>query len=223
MRLGLQLRVQQHDFLAIAEAESDTQMAAVLLAAGSGGGVTDLRTTVAMTSTDATGAFAAARMAPGPPAMITPAPTAHAAQPIIEPQPPPTSSRIDAADTEERVSFAASSRGDDATGNPSTEVYLLTDSIDEDGARRRTRPTTARDQSRDKAEAAAEKAKLQAELDELAGRSGCHRFITPRRWTAIAPGSRARSSSSPRRDRQDSRSLTLCRLWAGLYRISGSP
>jgi hypothetical protein len=35
-------------------------MMATLLAAASGGGVTDLRTTVAMTSTDATGAFAAA-------------------------------------------------------------------------------------------------------------------------------------------------------------------
>jgi hypothetical protein len=35
-------------------------MAAVLLAAGSSGGITDLRTTVAMTSTDAKGAFAAA-------------------------------------------------------------------------------------------------------------------------------------------------------------------
>jgi hypothetical protein len=35
-------------------------MAAALLAAGSGGGVTDLRTTVAMTSVEAKGAFAAA-------------------------------------------------------------------------------------------------------------------------------------------------------------------
>lgn len=65
----------------------------------------------------------------------------------------------------ERLARDARDRGDDVTGNPSTEVYLLTDSIDEDGARRRTRPTTARDQSRDKAEAAAEKAKLQAELE----------------------------------------------------------
>jgi hypothetical protein len=42
------------------------QMAAALLAAGSGGGVTDLRTTVAMTSVEAKGAFAAASdLAPG--------------------------------------------------------------------------------------------------------------------------------------------------------------
>ena len=41
-------------------------MAAVLLAAGSGGGVTDLRTTLAMTSVEAKGAFAAAGdLAPG--------------------------------------------------------------------------------------------------------------------------------------------------------------
>jgi len=49
-----------YDFLAIAEAADNIQMAAVLLAAGSGGGVTDLRTTVAMTSIEAKGAFAAA-------------------------------------------------------------------------------------------------------------------------------------------------------------------
>jgi hypothetical protein len=41
-------------------------MAAALLAAGSGGGVTDLRTTVALTSIEAKGAFAAASdIAPG--------------------------------------------------------------------------------------------------------------------------------------------------------------
>lgn len=41
-------------------------MAAVLLSAGAGGGVTDLRTTVAMTSIEAKGAFAAASdLAPG--------------------------------------------------------------------------------------------------------------------------------------------------------------
>jgi hypothetical protein len=39
---------------------SETQMAAVLLAAGSSGGVTGLRTTLAMTSIEAQGAFAAA-------------------------------------------------------------------------------------------------------------------------------------------------------------------
>ncbi len=53
-------------FLTIAEVPNDTQMAAVLLAAGSGGGVTDLKTTVAMTSIEAKGAFAAASdLAPG--------------------------------------------------------------------------------------------------------------------------------------------------------------
>jgi hypothetical protein len=52
--------------MVIAEAPNDVQMAAVLLAAGSGGGVTDLRTTVALTSVEAKGAFAAASdLAPG--------------------------------------------------------------------------------------------------------------------------------------------------------------
>jgi uncharacterized protein with GYD domain len=50
----------EYDFLVVAEAPSETQMAAVLLAAASGGGVTDLRTTLAMTSIEAKGAFAAA-------------------------------------------------------------------------------------------------------------------------------------------------------------------
>jgi hypothetical protein len=50
----------------------------------------------------------------------------------------------------ERLARDARDRGDDATGNPSTEVYLLTDSIDEDGAQRRTRPTMAHDHSRAK-------------------------------------------------------------------------
>ena len=49
-----------YDFLVIAEAPGETQMAAVLLAAGSSGGVTDLKTTLAMTSVQAKGAFAAA-------------------------------------------------------------------------------------------------------------------------------------------------------------------
>ena len=49
-----------YDFLVIAEAPDDVQMAAALFAAGSGGGVTDLRTTVALTSIDAKGACAAA-------------------------------------------------------------------------------------------------------------------------------------------------------------------
>jgi uncharacterized protein with GYD domain len=56
----------EYDFLSIAEAPSETQMAAVLLAAAGSGGVTDLRTTLAMTSTDAKGVFAAASdLAPG--------------------------------------------------------------------------------------------------------------------------------------------------------------
>jgi uncharacterized protein with GYD domain len=50
----------EYDFLAITEAPNDVQMAAALLAAGSGGGVTDLRTTIALTSIEAKGAFAAA-------------------------------------------------------------------------------------------------------------------------------------------------------------------
>jgi uncharacterized protein with GYD domain len=64
--LGYYLTFGEYDFLAIAEAPNDVQMAAALLAVGSGGGVTDLRTTVAMTSVEAKGAFAAASdLAPG--------------------------------------------------------------------------------------------------------------------------------------------------------------
>jgi uncharacterized protein with GYD domain len=64
--IGYYLTFGEYDFLTIAEAPSDVQMAAVLLAAGSGGGVTDVRTTVAMTSVEAKGAFAAASdLAPG--------------------------------------------------------------------------------------------------------------------------------------------------------------
>ena len=56
----------EYDFLLIADAPSETQMAAVLMAAGSGGGVTDLRTTLAITSLEAKGALAAAGdLAPG--------------------------------------------------------------------------------------------------------------------------------------------------------------
>jgi uncharacterized protein with GYD domain len=50
----------KYDFLLIAEAPSETQMAAVLMAAGSGGGVTDLHTTLAISSLEAKGALAAA-------------------------------------------------------------------------------------------------------------------------------------------------------------------
>jgi len=64
--LGYYLTFGDYDFMSIAEVQNDTQMAAVLLAAASGGGVTDLRTTVAMTSIEAKGAFAAASdLAPG--------------------------------------------------------------------------------------------------------------------------------------------------------------
>jgi uncharacterized protein with GYD domain len=64
--LGYYLTFGEYDFLAIAEAPNDVQMAAALLAVGGGGGVTDVRTTVAMTSVEAKGAFAAASdLAPG--------------------------------------------------------------------------------------------------------------------------------------------------------------
>jgi len=64
--IGYYVTFGEYDFLSIAEAPSETQMAAVLLAAASGGGVTDLRTTLAMSSIEAKGAFAAAGdLAPG--------------------------------------------------------------------------------------------------------------------------------------------------------------
>ncbi len=64
--VGYYVTFGDYDFLAIAEAPDNTQMAAALLAAGSGVGVTDLKTTVAMTSIEAKGAFAAASdLAPG--------------------------------------------------------------------------------------------------------------------------------------------------------------
>jgi uncharacterized protein with GYD domain len=58
--LGYYLTFGEYDFLTITEAPNDVQMAAALLAAGNGGGVTDLRTTVALSSVEAKGAFAAA-------------------------------------------------------------------------------------------------------------------------------------------------------------------
>lgn len=63
----------------------------------------------------------------------------------------------------ERLARDADDRGDDVIGNPSTEVYSLTDSIDEEGVRRRTRPTAQGDDSRAEARAAAESAARQAE------------------------------------------------------------
>ena len=65
----------------------------------------------------------------------------------------------------ERLARDVRDRGDDVTGNPSTEVYLLTGSIDEEGTRRRTRPTAQRSDSRAKAMAAAEAATLQGERE----------------------------------------------------------
>lgn len=64
--VGYYLTFGEYDFLLIADAPDNTQMAAALLAAGSGAGVADLKTTVAMTSIEAKGAFAAASdLAPG--------------------------------------------------------------------------------------------------------------------------------------------------------------
>ena len=58
--IGYYLTFGDYDFLAIADMPSEIQMAAVLLAAAGGGGVSDLRTMLAMTSVEAKGAFAAA-------------------------------------------------------------------------------------------------------------------------------------------------------------------
>jgi uncharacterized protein with GYD domain len=64
--IGYYLTFGEYDFMAIAEAPSETQMAAVLITAASGGGVTGLRTTLAITSVEAKGVFAAASdLAPG--------------------------------------------------------------------------------------------------------------------------------------------------------------
>jgi len=58
--IGYYVTFGDYDFLVIAEAPGETQMAAVLLAAASGGGVTDLKTSLALTSVEAKGAMAAA-------------------------------------------------------------------------------------------------------------------------------------------------------------------
>jgi uncharacterized protein with GYD domain len=58
--IGYYVTFGDYDFLTICEAPDETHMMAALLAAASGGGVTDLRTTVAVSSVDAAGAFAAA-------------------------------------------------------------------------------------------------------------------------------------------------------------------
>jgi uncharacterized protein with GYD domain len=58
--IGYYLTFGEYDFLAILEAPSEIQMAAALLSVAGAGGVADLRTTLAMTSVEAKGAFAAA-------------------------------------------------------------------------------------------------------------------------------------------------------------------
>jgi uncharacterized protein with GYD domain len=64
--LGYYLTFGDYDFMAIMEMPNDTQAAAALLAAAGSGGVAGLRTTVAMSSVEAMGAFAAASdLAPG--------------------------------------------------------------------------------------------------------------------------------------------------------------
>ena len=64
--LSYYLTFGEYDFLTVIEAPGETQMAAILLAAAGSGGVSDLRTTLAMTSVEAKGAFAAAGdLAPG--------------------------------------------------------------------------------------------------------------------------------------------------------------
>jgi len=58
--IGYYVTFGEYDFLAIAEAPSETQMASVVLVAAGSGGVSDLRTTVALSTAEAKGAFAAA-------------------------------------------------------------------------------------------------------------------------------------------------------------------
>ena len=58
--IGHYLTFGEYDFLTIIEAQGETQMAAILLSATGAGGITDLRTTVALSSVEAKGAFAAA-------------------------------------------------------------------------------------------------------------------------------------------------------------------
>src|SRR5258706_8611891 len=58
--IGYYLTFGEYDFLTIVEAPGEIQMAAILLSAAGAGGITDLRTTLAMTSVEAKGAFAAA-------------------------------------------------------------------------------------------------------------------------------------------------------------------
>lgn len=58
--IGYYVTFGEFDFLTIAEAPSETQMAAALLVAAGSGGVTDMRTTLALTASEGKGALAAA-------------------------------------------------------------------------------------------------------------------------------------------------------------------
>ena len=58
--IGYYVTFGEYDFMTIIEAPSETQMAALLLAAASSGGVSGLRTTLALSTIDGKGAFAAA-------------------------------------------------------------------------------------------------------------------------------------------------------------------
>jgi uncharacterized protein with GYD domain len=58
--LALYFTFGEYDFVLIADMPNETAMAAAMLTAAASGGVTDLKTCLAMTSTEATGAFAAA-------------------------------------------------------------------------------------------------------------------------------------------------------------------
>jgi len=58
--IGYYLTFGEYDFLTIIEAPGETQMAAILLSAAGAGGVTDLRTMLALSAVEAKGAFAAA-------------------------------------------------------------------------------------------------------------------------------------------------------------------
>jgi uncharacterized protein with GYD domain len=58
--IGYYMTFGEYDFLTIAEAPGETQMAAALLAAAGSGGVTDMRTTLALSAAESKGAFAAA-------------------------------------------------------------------------------------------------------------------------------------------------------------------
>ena len=58
--LSYYLTFGEYDFLLVAEAPNEGAMASAVLAAASGGGVTDVRTTLAMTPADAMKAFEAA-------------------------------------------------------------------------------------------------------------------------------------------------------------------